>query len=104
MVRLREIPGIGPFYSALIVIRATGFADVLPVGEPKLLALVGQLYSRPGPVSDAELRAVAGAWKPFRTWAAVLIRAAARRVLGDEPARWRSANPQVTASDGRVAG
>ena len=104
MVRLREIPGIGPFYSALIVIRATGFADVLPVGEPKLLALVGQLYSRPGPVSDADLRAVAGAWKPFRTWAAVLIRAAARRVLGDEPAPRRSANPQVTASDGRVAG
>ena len=104
MVRLREITGIGPFYSALIVIRGTGFADVLPVGEPKLLALVEQLYSRRGPVSDAELRTLAEAWKPFRTWAAVLIRAAARRVLGDEPAPWRSVNPQVTASDGRVAG
>ena len=36
MARLREIPGIGPFYSALIVIRGTGFADVLPAGEPNL--------------------------------------------------------------------
>lgn len=86
MRRLREIPGIGPFYSALIVIRGTGFADVLPVGEPKLLTLVERLYNLRGPVSDEELRALAEAWKPFRTWAAVLIRAAARRILGDEPA------------------
>lgn len=92
MVRLREIPGIGPFYSSLIVIRGTGFADVLPVGEPKLLALVERLYHCQGPVSDEELRALAGAWKPFRTWAAVLIRAAARRVLGDEPEQSRT-NP-----------
>lgn len=92
MVRLREIPGIGPFYSALIVIRGTGFADVLPVGEPKLLTLVEQLYNLPGPVSDGELRALAEAWKPFRTWAAVLIRAAGRRVLGGEPMQSR-ANP-----------
>jgi DNA-3-methyladenine glycosylase II len=85
MVRVREIPGIGPFYSALIVIRGTGFADVLPVGEPKLLTLVERLYNLPAPVSDEELGALADAWKPFRTWAAVLIRAAGRRVLGDEP-------------------
>jgi DNA-3-methyladenine glycosylase II len=85
MVRLREIPGIGPFYSALIVIRGTGFADVLPVGEPKLLTLVERLYDRRGPVADEELRALAEAWKPFRTWAAVLIRAAGRRVLSGEP-------------------
>jgi DNA-3-methyladenine glycosylase II len=87
MARVREIPGIGPFYSALIVIRGTGFADVLPVGEPKLLTLVERLYDLRGPVSDEELRALAEAWKPFRTWAAVLIRAAAGRVLDGEPAQ-----------------
>jgi len=92
MARLREIPGIGPFYSALIAIRGTGFADVLPVGEPKLLALVERLYNLREPVSDESLRALAEAWKPFRTWAAVLIRAAARRVLDDEPAQ-SGANP-----------
>ena len=87
MARVREIPGIGPFYSALIVIRGTGFADVLPVGEPRLLTLVERLYNLRGPVSDDELRSLAEAWKPFRTWAAVLIRAAAQRVLGGEPAQ-----------------
>src|SRR5438552_13750147 len=75
MAQLREIPGIGPFYSALIVIRGTGFADVLPVGEPKFLTLVERLYNLRGPVSSEEIRALAEPWKPFRTWAAVLIRA-----------------------------
>jgi DNA-3-methyladenine glycosylase II len=92
MTRLQGIPGIGPFYSALIVIRATGYADVLPVREPKLLTLVERLYGLGGPVSAADLHALAEAWKPFRTWAAVLIRAAARRVLGDERVQNR-ANP-----------
>ena len=87
MARLREIPGIGPFYSALIVIRGTGFADVLPVGEPKLRTLVERLYNLREPVSEESLRALAEAWKPFRTRAGVLIRAAAQRVLGDEPAQ-----------------
>ena len=82
MAGLREIPGIGPFYSALIVIRGTGFTDVLPLGEQKLRALVAQLYNLPVPVSDGTLSGLAEAWKPFRTWAAVLIRAAAKRVLG----------------------
>jgi DNA-3-methyladenine glycosylase II len=92
MTRLQEIPGIGPFYSALIVIRATGYADVLPVREPKLLTLVERLYGLAGPVSEADLHALAEAWKPFRTWAAVLIRAAGPRVLGDERVQNR-ANP-----------
>jgi len=34
MTRLQQIKGIGPFYSSLIVIRGTGFADVLPLAEP----------------------------------------------------------------------
>jgi DNA-3-methyladenine glycosylase II len=87
MAGVREIPGIGPFYSALIVIRGTGFTDVLPLGEPKLRALVAQLYNLPAPASDETLGGLAEAWKPFRTWAAVLIRAAANRVLGGAPAQ-----------------
>ncbi len=45
---LQRINGIGPFYSALIVIRASGFADVLPRDEQKSLALVGELYGLGG--------------------------------------------------------
>jgi len=87
MARVREIPGIGPFYSALIVIRGTGFTDVLPLGEPRFRALAAQLYDLPAPLSDETLSGLAEAWKPFRTWAAVLIRAAANRVLRGAPAQ-----------------
>ena len=79
--QLQAIKGIGPFYSALIVIRGSGLADVLPVNEPKLLALAATLYGRPAPPSEAEFQAMAEPWRPFRTWAAVLIRAAGPRLL-----------------------
>ncbi|MDQ6937571.1 MAG: DNA-3-methyladenine glycosylase 2 family protein [Actinomycetota bacterium] len=82
---LRQIRGIGPFYAGLITVRATGFADVLPVDEPNLRARVGELYGFDGPVSGAELERIAEAWRPLRTWAAVLIRAAAGR-LSDQAA------------------
>jgi DNA-3-methyladenine glycosylase II len=83
MSRLQRIKGIGPFYSSLIVIRGTGFADVLPVGEPKALELAARLYQRDGPLSESGLRELAEAWRPLRTWAVVLIRAAGPRVLAD---------------------
>ena len=60
---------------------------MLPAGEPKFLTVVEWLYNLRGPVSGEVIRALAEPWKPFRTWAAVLIRAAARRVLGDEAAQ-----------------
>jgi DNA-3-methyladenine glycosylase II len=84
MSRLQAIKGIGPFYSSLIVIRGTGFADVLPLGEPRALELTAKLYGLDEPLDEARFREVAEAWKPLRTWAAVLIRAAGQRVLDAE--------------------
>jgi DNA-3-methyladenine glycosylase II len=78
--QVRGISGIGPFYSELIVIRATGFADVLPAGEARGLALAGELYGLGGPATPARLRELAEPWKPFRTWALVLIRAVTPRL------------------------
>ncbi len=80
MAELQAIKGIGPFYSALVVVRAVGSADVLADTEPRLLAAVGRLYGKPRPVSGAELAEIAEAWRPFRTWACVLVRAAGERV------------------------
>jgi DNA-3-methyladenine glycosylase II len=80
MADLQRINGIGPFYSALIVIRASGFADVLPPDEQKALALVGELYGLGAPATSEQLAEIAEAWRPFRTWATVLIRAAASRL------------------------
>ena len=80
MADLQRINGIGPFYSALIVIRASGFADVLPHEEHKALALVGELYGLGGPATSEQLAEIAEAWRPYRTWAVVLMRAAASRL------------------------
>lgn len=81
MADVRSVKGIGPFYSGLIVIRGTGFADVLPLEEPHLLATVARLYDLPGPPGQVQLESLAEPWRPFRSWVAVLIRAAASRIL-----------------------
>jgi DNA-3-methyladenine glycosylase II len=83
MAQLQQIKGIGPFYSSLIVIRGTGFADVLPVAEPQALALTSQLYDIGEPLTEERFREVAEPWRPLRTWAVVLIRAAGPRLLED---------------------
>jgi DNA-3-methyladenine glycosylase II len=80
MEDLRSLKGIGPFYSALIVIRGSGFADV-PVAEPQALEIAGKLHGMPGPPSEDEFLQMAERWRPFRTWAVVLIRAAGPRLL-----------------------
>lgn len=80
MAELRRLGGIGPFYSSLIVVRSSGLADVLPTDETKLNALVGQLYLGGAGPTGRELHAIAENWHPLRTWACVLIRAAARRL------------------------
>jgi DNA-3-methyladenine glycosylase II len=76
---LRTIKGIGPFYASLIVVRASGFADIAPTEEPNALQLAGQLY---GPslfgstnaFTPEQFAKLAEGWRPFRTWAAVLLR------------------------------
>jgi DNA-3-methyladenine glycosylase II len=77
---LQSIKGIGPFYASLVVIRATGFTDVLPVDEPMLRGLVTSLYQLDSPCTPDRLAAIAEPWRPFRTWASVLIRAAGSRL------------------------
>jgi len=98
MAELQSINGIGPFYSALIVIRGTGFADVLPVNEPRALALTARLYGLAAPPAEAQFRELAEAWRPFRTWAVVLIRAAARRILDDDQAGSGAGNRELFRS------
>lgn len=81
MAEVQQIRGIGPFYAELIVIRASGFTDVLPRNEPKVLELVRELYGLPTLPSQVQFEAIAEAWRPWRTWVAVLLRAAGPRVL-----------------------
>lgn len=78
---VQRIRGIGPFYAGLVVVRGSGFADVLPGGEPKLLGLAGRLYGLGGPATPDQLAEIAEPWRPYRTWAAVLVRAVGPRIL-----------------------
>jgi len=83
MAGLRTLAGIGPFYAALVQIRATGATDVLPVSEPRVLAAAGSLHGKPGPLTPGELETRAELWRPWRTWACVLIRAVTHRLPGN---------------------
>jgi DNA-3-methyladenine glycosylase II len=74
---LLELPGIGPFYSRLLLVRAVGPTDVIPLGEPRLRAAAAARYQAPHVVSDDEaFLELAEQWRPFRTWVGVLLRAA----------------------------
>jgi DNA-3-methyladenine glycosylase II len=72
---LQRVPGIGPFYSSLIVIRACGHADAPSLGEPRSRAAIQAAYGVDHELSDAELLALAETWRPFRTWVTVMMRA-----------------------------
>jgi DNA-3-methyladenine glycosylase II len=77
---LQQLPGIGPFYSALILIRACGAADVLPVEESKSREVVRELYGWERNLTNSEYAAFAERWRPFRTWATVMMRALSPRL------------------------
>jgi DNA-3-methyladenine glycosylase II len=72
MLRLR---GIGPFYASLIVVRATGFSDAF-IPEPGAVRAAGH-FGVLGAGESFEARAER--WRPFRTWATVLLRYAGAR-------------------------
>jgi DNA-3-methyladenine glycosylase II len=74
---LQKLPGIGPSYATLILVRAAGAADTLTFSEPRLPGYVAHFYGTgPDPVSREQLERVSQGWRPFRTWAAVLLRLA----------------------------
>jgi DNA-3-methyladenine glycosylase II len=77
--QLEMLPGIGPFYADLVLVRASGLTDLLPRNEPMLLSYVGHFYANGKAVDMARLEVIAERWRPFRTWATVLVRVAGDR-------------------------
>ena len=72
MSQLQQLPGIGPFYSSLIMVRACGLTDLLAV-EPQVLERLRAVYGRT--IDASELTELAEAWRPWRTWVLVMLRA-----------------------------
>jgi len=87
MADVRSLKGIGPFYAGLVVIRATGLSDVLPVEEPRSLHAAARFYGLDAPPDPEAFTALAEAWRPFRTWAVVLLRVAGDRADATSPPR-----------------
>jgi len=77
---LQQLPGIGPFYSSLVLLRACGHADVLAPPESHARTALQELYGFDHELSDAEVEELAQGWRPFRTWVMVTARALAGRV------------------------
>ncbi|MGA8014321.1 MAG: DNA-3-methyladenine glycosylase 2 family protein [Candidatus Dormiibacterota bacterium] len=94
---LQQLPGIGPTYATLILLRATGATDILTYNEPRLPSYVAHFYGLEHPTATrADMEEISTAWRPFRTWAAVLI-----RVAGDRAALSWAPTPPRQASVGQ---
>lgn len=74
---MRILPGIGPFWSQAILLRAVGPTDVAIPSERHLRARAATLYGAPEAAEDDdEFLALTERWRPFRTWVSVLVRSA----------------------------
>jgi DNA-3-methyladenine glycosylase II len=89
MKGLRKIKGLGPVYTMLVYLRATGVTDGLALGEPRLAGCLRHYYDLPDTPDTETITRLAEPWRPFRTWAGVLFRVAGDRegLPFDEPAR-----------------
>ncbi len=80
MERLMKLPGIGPMYGTLILLRSTGLADGVTGAEPRLAGYLGHFYELGGPATPEQITGIIDAWRPFRTWGSVLVRVAGDRL------------------------
>jgi DNA-3-methyladenine glycosylase II len=74
---LQRLPGLGPFYSELIVVRALGHTDEIPTREPRCRKVAAALVGAPEELSQEAFEELAQAWRPWRNWVVVAMRAGA---------------------------
>jgi DNA-3-methyladenine glycosylase II len=60
-------------------LRSTGVKDALTLGEPRLADYLQHYYGLTKTPGATAVERIAEAWRPFRTWAAVLFRVAGDR-------------------------
>ncbi|MEU4229054.1 hypothetical protein AB0F17_32565 [Nonomuraea sp. NPDC026600] len=83
LAELRALPGVGPFSAGLILIRGAGAPDAFPGDEPRLFGILREAYGLPEDAPPAAYRKLAEAWRPYRSWASFLFRAATYGVMDD---------------------
>jgi len=67
---VQQVKGLGPFAAELVVARGANAPDALPRHERRLDAEIADRYGPGHTLAD-----VSQAWRPYRTWAAVHLRA-----------------------------
>lgn len=78
--RLEELPGIGPFSSAIVVVRSLGHTDYMAGTITELNTLAGELYGLGHPATAEEMDEISRPWSPWRTWAQLHIRSVSPRL------------------------
>ncbi len=71
---LQEIRGIGEWSAGHVLLRGAGLADAVPVSDPRTRTAIRAAYDLKAQPDEAQLMAIADAWRPFRMWAFVLVR------------------------------
>lgn len=77
---LQQLPGIGPFSSAIIVVRSLGHTDYMAGTITELNETVGHLYDLGHSATPDELADISAAWSPWRTWCQLHVRSGASRL------------------------
>jgi DNA-3-methyladenine glycosylase II len=76
--RVQQVKGLGPFAADLVVVRGANAPDALPRHDRRLDAEISERYG-PGHT----LAEVSEAWRPYRAWAAVHLRALREQRTGE---------------------
>ena len=76
--RVQQVKGLGPFAAELVVVRGANAPDALPRHKRRLNAEISERYG-PGHT----LAEVSETWRPYRTWAAVHLRALREQRTGE---------------------
>jgi DNA-3-methyladenine glycosylase II len=78
--KLGEIHGVGAWTAGHILLRGTGAKDVMSAVEPRVFHAVALAYGLHKDPTEKELTEISDRWRPYRTWATVLVALAASRM------------------------
>ena len=67
---LVALKGIGRWTAEYVLMRGLGHGDIIPAGDGGLRRIIGREYGLGRLASEAEARAIAEAWAPWRSFAA----------------------------------
>jgi DNA-3-methyladenine glycosylase II len=87
MEHLLKLPGIGPTYGTLILLRGTGSVDAMTGVEPRLPTYLAHFYGLGSEATPEQIAEIMDGWRPFRTWSSVLTRVSGDRLGLPLPAR-----------------